>query len=98
MAVTDFVRVVYSSQIECDWNNELLIINEDIRHIQKHHVIIFFEVVDIFNTNRNLENIGNCSDCSRFILLNLIHVCLNFILFLHFQQSPMVGIQFVGHF
>lgn len=39
--------MVYFSEIECDWNNELLLINEDIRHIQRDHVIIFFEIVDI---------------------------------------------------
>ncbi|XP_031640642.1 jouberin-like [Contarinia nasturtii] len=36
-----------SSEIECDWGDEVLLINEDIRHIQRDHVIIFFEIVDI---------------------------------------------------
>lgn len=45
-----------SSEIECDWNNELLVINEDIRHIQKDHVIIFFEIVDILG---NIIKLGN---------------------------------------
>lgn len=47
-----------NSEIECDWNDEVLIINEDIRHIQKDHVIIFLEIVDILTTNRNFEPNG----------------------------------------
>lgn len=52
------ILISCSSEIECDWNDELLIINEDIRHIQNDYVIIFFEIVDILSTNRNLELIG----------------------------------------
>lgn len=48
-----------NSEIECDWNDEVLIINEDIRYIQKDHVIIFFEIVDILATNRNFEPNGS---------------------------------------
>lgn len=47
-----------SSDIECDWNGELLIINEDIRHIQKENVIFLFEIVDILSNTRNIEQYG----------------------------------------
>lgn len=46
------------SDIECDWNGELLIINEDIRHIQKGNVIFLFEIVDILSNARNIEQYG----------------------------------------
>lgn len=49
-------HVHQNSEIECDWRDEMLIINEDIRHIQKDHVIIFFEIVDILSTHRNFDS------------------------------------------
>lgn len=60
------------SQIECDWNNELLIINEDIRHIQKFHVIIFFEIMDILSTSRSFELNG------KFQTFVILKINLNF--------------------
>lgn len=59
------------SWIECDWMNELLIINEDIHHIEKDHVIIFFEILDIISDIRTTKQIGNQSkDFSEILIDN----------------------------
>lgn len=52
-------KVSFHSWIECDWENELLIINEDIHHIEKEPIIIFFEILDILSDFQNEKQIGN---------------------------------------
>lgn len=47
LPIINSLHFIYFSEIECTWNDELLIINEDIHHIQTGHVIMLFELVDI---------------------------------------------------
>lgn len=46
------------SQIECYWNDEKLIINEDIRHIKRANVFIFFEIIDFLVDLDSIEQYG----------------------------------------
>lgn len=47
-----------TSHIECQWNDEHLIINENIQNIRKGTQIIFFELMDILATELQRATAG----------------------------------------
>lgn len=53
-----FLLVLKYSLIECYWSDEMLIINEDIRHIKSSNILIFFEIIDFLVDPNTIEQYG----------------------------------------